>query len=96
MSGFGLSIGPALGLSPKAWEIAVSTEHPNKEIPWPRAGSAILLRDRDIGATGWRPPQIAWPDRAEPLEQRSGPYGGTGRRVRLKIGFRKECWFDSG
>jgi hypothetical protein len=25
-----------------------------------------------------------------------GPYGGTGRRVRLKIGFRKECWFDSG
>ena len=24
------------------------------------------------------------------------PYGGTGRRVRLKIGFRKECWFDSG
>ncbi len=26
----------------------------------------------------------------------AGPYGGTGRRVRLKIGFRKECWFDSG
>ncbi len=26
----------------------------------------------------------------------AGPYGGIGRRVRLKIGFRKECWFDSG
>ncbi len=26
----------------------------------------------------------------------AGPYGGTGRRVRLKMGFRKECWFDSG
>ena len=24
------------------------------------------------------------------------PYGGIGRRVRLKIEFRKECWFDSG
>ena len=26
----------------------------------------------------------------------AGPYGGTGRRVQLKIGFRKECWFNSG
>jgi hypothetical protein len=26
----------------------------------------------------------------------AGPYGGIGRRVRLKIGFREECWFDSG
>jgi hypothetical protein len=25
-----------------------------------------------------------------------GPCGGIGRRDRLKIGFRKECWFDSG
>ena len=25
-----------------------------------------------------------------------GPCGGTGRRARLKIEFRKECWFDSG
>nr|CAI0339790.1 hypothetical protein SHINE37_43652 [Rhizobiaceae bacterium] len=24
------------------------------------------------------------------------PIGGTGRRARLKIEFRKECWFDSG
>ena len=24
------------------------------------------------------------------------PCGEIGRRVRLKIGFRKECWFDSG
>ena len=24
------------------------------------------------------------------------PCGGTGRRARLKIEFRKECWFDSG
>lgn len=27
---------------------------------------------------------------------RVGPCGGTGRRDRLKIGFRKECWFESG
>ena len=26
----------------------------------------------------------------------AGPCGGTGRRARLKIEFRKECWFDSG
>jgi hypothetical protein len=25
-----------------------------------------------------------------------GPCGGIGRRARLKIEFRKECWFDSG
>ncbi len=25
-----------------------------------------------------------------------GPCGGPGRRARLKIEFRKECWFDSG
>ena len=31
-----------------------------------------------------------WP---APVE---GPCGGTGRRARLKIEFRKECWFDSG
>jgi hypothetical protein len=24
------------------------------------------------------------------------PCGGIGRRARLKIEFRKECWFDSG
>ncbi len=33
---------------------------------------------------------------AHPPARWQGPYGGTGRRVRLKIGFRKECWFDSG
>ena len=27
---------------------------------------------------------------------RKCPCGGTGRRARLKIEFRKECWFDSG
>src|SRR3954453_20381639 len=27
---------------------------------------------------------------------REGPCGGIGRRARLKIEFRKECWFDSG
>jgi hypothetical protein len=27
---------------------------------------------------------------------RECPCGGTGRRARLKIEFRKECWFDSG
>lgn len=26
----------------------------------------------------------------------SGPCGGIGRRARLKIEFRKECWFDPG
>jgi hypothetical protein len=29
-------------------------------------------------------------------EASEGPCGGTGRRARLKIEFRKECWFDSG
>src|SRR5206468_2310834 len=30
-------------------------------------------------------------------KQRSAsPCGGIGRRARLKIEFRKECWFDSG
>jgi hypothetical protein len=33
MCGLGLSIGPAVGQSPKAWEITVSIEHPMKEIP---------------------------------------------------------------
>src|SRR3954466_16248795 len=31
--------------------------------------------------------------RSAPTE---GPCGGTGRRARLKIEFRRECWFDSG
>ncbi len=26
----------------------------------------------------------------------ASPCGGIGRRARLKIEFRKECWFDSG
>ncbi len=26
----------------------------------------------------------------------TSPCGGIGRRARLKIEFRKECWFDSG
>jgi hypothetical protein len=30
-----------------------------------------------------------------PLSVKS-PCGGIGRRARLKIEFRKECWFDSG
>jgi hypothetical protein len=34
-------------------------------------------------------------DLALPRESES-PCGGIGRRARLKIEFRKECWFDSG
>src|SRR3954451_10771836 len=30
------------------------------------------------------------------LAKRESPSGGIGRRARLKIEFRKECWFDSG
>jgi hypothetical protein len=30
------------------------------------------------------------------VPKRECPCGGTGRRARLKIEFRKECWFDSG
>ena len=44
------------------------------------------------------PPAIVRPLRV-PAVSRSGhvgPCGGTGRRARLKIEFRKECWFDSG
>jgi hypothetical protein len=35
---------------------------------------------------------------ATPAARRAseGPCGGIGRRARLKIEFRKECWFDSG
>ena len=34
--------------------------------------------------------------RPRPPAGAEGPCGGTGRRARLKIEFRKECWFDSG
>ena len=30
------------------------------------------------------------------MVERESPCGGIGRRARLKIEFRKECWFDSG
>jgi hypothetical protein len=45
-----------------------------------------------------RPPAIFRPlRRTGPLRPATeGPCGGTGRRARLKIEFRKECWFDSG
>src|ERR1700722_13289118 len=33
---------------------------------------------------------------ARPDSSGQGPCGGIGRRARLKIEFRKECWFDSG
>ena len=33
---------------------------------------------------------------ASPLGEPESPCGGIGRRARLKIEFRKECWFDSG
>ena len=42
---------------------------------------AIFRRLRDLRLSGWAT---------------EGPCGGTGRRARLKIEFRKECWFDSG
>ena len=46
------------------------------------------------------PPAIVRPLRAPlrpcPSERCECPCGGTGRRARLKIEFRKECWFDSG
>src|SRR5439155_22715629 len=46
----------------------------------PALSMAIVRRLRDDSLSG-------------PTE---GPCGGTGRRARLKIEFRKECWFDSG
>src|SRR4030088_3346954 len=42
---------------------------------------AIFRRLRDLG----RPADVV-----------KSPCGGIGRRARLKIEFRKECWFDSG
>ena len=42
---------------------------------------AIFRRLRDLGLR----PGVA-----------KSPCGGIGRRARLKIEFRKECWFDSG
>src|SRR6266567_9279120 len=47
----------------------------------PQEPPAIFRRLRDGGPQGPSP---------------EGPCGGTGRRARLKIAFRKECWFDSG
>jgi hypothetical protein len=35
-------------------------------------------------------------DLRHPAMRRECPCGGIGRRARLKIEFRKECWFDSG
>src|SRR5437879_12609122 len=46
----------------------------------PALSMAIVRRLRDASLSG-------------PTE---GPCGGTGRRARLRIEFRKECWFDSG
>src|SRR5258708_505430 len=46
----------------------------------PRQPPAIFRRLRDAGLG----------------HASEGPCGGTGRRARLKIEFRKECWFDSG
>jgi hypothetical protein len=46
----------------------------------PQGAPAIFRRLRDLSL----------------LAESEGPCGGTGRRARLKIEFRKECWFDSG
>jgi hypothetical protein len=46
----------------------------------PQGLPAIFRRLRDAGP--------------RPMGER--PCGGIGRRARLKIEFRKECWFDSG
>jgi hypothetical protein len=69
------------------------------------------LDARFWGATDFHPPRqsgdCGLTGRARPLysagfaalafgECRECPCGGIGRRARLKIEFRKECWFDSG
>src|SRR5450755_5173513 len=52
-----------------------------------------ILREKRPGLLTSRrtPLYTARPDPFGP-----GPCGGIGRRARLKIEFRKECWFDSG
>ena len=48
----------------------------------------LTRKRRPLYSAGFAAPAL-WP-------ATEGPCGGTGRRARLKIEFRKECWFDSG
>ncbi len=64
-----------------------------------RAASTIKIsvKKANAGLTRRPAPLISAP-LARPILRlgRKGPCGGIGRRARLKIEFRKECWFDSG
>src|SRR5579863_4263454 len=74
---------------------------PWSEVQRPRPGSPELrtgvVSAHGLGALPGRidRPPAAVLYRAPSAWTRS-PCGGTGRRARLKIEFRKECWFDSG
>src|SRR4029079_5566584 len=70
---------------------------------WYRASPRLSSRGEITSARvdPLKPPAIVRPLRRpgrtfRPKGQRECPCGGTGRRARLKIEFRKECWFDSG
>ena len=59
--------------------------------PAPRSGRAVrglTGSHRPLYSAGFATPACG------PASER--PCGGIGRRARLKIEFRKECWFDSG
>ena len=63
--------------------------------PWVKPGSRGLTgRCRPLYSARFATPacRAMFP----PSRRHECPCGGIGRRARLKIEFRKECWFDSG
>jgi hypothetical protein len=69
------------------------------ECPWAKSQGEQTdrLRIGRLGLTHRARPLYSRPLRDVGLARPCGcPCGGIGRRARLKIEFRKECWFDSG
>jgi hypothetical protein len=84
-------------------ETIESAVHP--DCRWMRAPAGAFLQP--VSALWPRPAARGLTGRCLPLysagfatspagERFESPCGGIGRRARLKIEFRKECWFDSG
>src|ERR1041385_2845959 len=64
-----------------------------------RVGAALSAPVRLRVDPRWRPAifrRLRDPPGPQGSRRFERPCGGTGRRARLKIEFRKECWFDSG
>jgi hypothetical protein len=71
----------------------------SRRLPCERPGSRSdhrPPRDEPIGLTARCRPLYSAGFATSLRRASEGPCGGIGRRARLKIEFRKECWFDSG